>query len=80
VKLNHLVVRVGICHVRETLWLNHNLLLDCALVSNVLFWEKQRLYEIPNNRTAELVLGETGGSQRSLIKSSSLPWTYMLRF
>lgn len=82
-KLNHLVVTVDICHVRKILLHNHGLLLelvDCVPVINILFWEKQKLYQITNNETADLVFGETGGSQRLLIKRNSLLLTYVFKF
>lgn len=58
-RLNHLVVTAEICCMGEILLRNHSLLLelvDCALVMNIFFWEKQKLYQ--TNQTADLVFGK----------------------
>lgn len=82
-KPDHLVVAVNTYHVRKILLHHYGLLLelvDCALVMNILFWEKQKLHQIANYQTADLVFGETGVSQRPLIKRNSLLLTYVFKF
>lgn len=76
-KLNHLVVTGEIRYARATLTSLHNRgllleLLDCAPVMDLLFWEKQKLHQITDNQMPDLVFGETGGSQRLVIKRNKL--------
>lgn len=81
-KPNHLVVTGELCHARATWLHNRGLLLellDCAPVMEILFWEKQKLHQITNNQTADLVFGETGGSQRPVMKRNRLLASWVLK-